>query len=78
MAAKSKDTLQTFTISANLRAQVTVEIVAKDFYDAVEKAKELTITDFIEAVPGSFDDCDLLGFSYIGTGNFNGNGFKLK
>lgn len=73
----AKKTLETFTISANLTAQVTVEIEAKDFYDAIEKAKELTVTDFIEPTSGQFDDCDIIGFSYIGSGDFQ-KGFKLK
>lgn len=73
----AKKTLETFTISANLTATVTVEIEAKDFYDAIEKGKELTITDFIESTSGQFDCCDIIGFSYIGSGNFQ-KGFKLK
>jgi hypothetical protein len=73
----AKKTLETFTVSANLTAQVTVEIQAADFYEAVDKAKELTITDFIESTSGAFDDCDIVGFSYIGSGDFQ-KGFKLK
>jgi hypothetical protein len=74
----NKKTLEVYDISAIITAQVTVQIEAKDFYDAIEKAKELSITDFIEPVGGNeFDDCDLVGISYIGAGDFK-KGFKLK
>lgn len=73
----AKKILETFTISANLKAQVTVEIEATDFYNAIEKAKELSVTDFIQSTTGCFDDCDLIGISYIGSGDFQ-KGFKLK
>lgn len=72
----SKKTLETFNISANLKLQVSVNIEAKDFYEAIEKAKELTITDFV-TIEGSFDDGEIIGFSYIGAEDYQ-NGFKLK
>lgn len=72
----SKKVLETFSISANLKLQVSVNIEAKDFYEAVEKAKELTVTDFV-TIEGSFDEGEIVGFGYIGSNDY-GKGFKLK
>ena len=72
----SKKTLETFSLSAKLEASVTVEIEANNIYEALEKAKELSFSDFIESTTGQFDEAEILGFSYIG--KYDGNGFKLK
>jgi len=72
----AKKTLETFDISAKLKLEVSVQIEAKDFYEAVEKAKELDVSDFVEAV-GDMDDFEIIGFSYIGSGDFY-KGFQLK
>jgi hypothetical protein len=72
----SKKTLETFNISGIIRAQVTVQIEANNFQEAIEKAKELDVKDFVEIL-GDYDDGELIGISYIGADDYS-KGFKLK
>lgn len=71
----AKKTLETFNISANLKLTVSVQIEAQDFYEAIEKAKGLGVTDFVNIL-GDFDDGEIVGISYIGADDFQ-KGFKL-
>lgn len=74
--ATQKKTLETFNIQANLKLQVSVQIEAKDFYEAIEKMKELTVQDFV-TIEGDYDDGEIVGFEYIGSNDYQ-KGFKLK
>lgn len=70
----NKKTLKAFNVSTRMELEVQVTIEAIDFYDAVEKIKELKLEDYI-TVNGDLNDSTITGISYIGSAELQG--FKL-
>lgn len=58
--------LKTFNVAASMKVSVNIQIEAKDYQDALNKAKDLNEHDFIE-MKGDYNDGEFLGIDYLGS-----------
>jgi hypothetical protein len=55
---------QRFTIAANLKIQATIDISANSMEDALKRARELDVTDFVD-FKGEYCDGELESIGWI-------------
>jgi len=58
--------LKTFNIAASMKVSVNIQIEAKDYQDALNKANNLNEHDFI-SMKGDYNEGEFLGIDYIGS-----------
>lgn len=61
-----RKTMKTFNVCAEVKVEVNLKIEASSYQDALNKAKELDILDFVD-IKGDYNDGELLGICYIGS-----------